>query len=274
MPLMATRKYEQRLRAESADDTRRRILDAVLRAAARRPRAAGERRPGRAQAGVARSTVYLVFGSRAGLFDALGRDLHGAVGLRRRSSRRSATPTRASTMRGGDRGGRRGCSPPSATSSAALYSMAQLDPEAVGGAIAADRERAADGHARASRGASTSRACCAPTSPSTTREHPLGDHELRRLRPALHRPRAVARRGDAAARRGRRAGAPALVEADRDLLALVASRGLRGEAQRAPVGSPRSPASARGHRRRCSTTFTSPAAAAAGPAAGTTRAAR
>ena len=72
---MTTRKYEQRLRAESAEDTRRRILDAVyerIRAAPSEPVSID--RVARA-ARVARSTVYLVFGSRAGLFDAVAEDL-------------------------------------------------------------------------------------------------------------------------------------------------------------------------------------------------------
>lgn len=68
---MATRKYEQRLRAEAADETRRRILDALyerLKTETTRPPSVDEVARG---AGVARSTVYLVFGSRAGLYDAL-----------------------------------------------------------------------------------------------------------------------------------------------------------------------------------------------------------
>src|SRR5690242_13025605 len=72
---MATRKYEQRLRAESAAETRTRILDAVyerVRAAPTRPVSLEEvARTAR----VARSTVYQVFGSRAGLFDALATDV-------------------------------------------------------------------------------------------------------------------------------------------------------------------------------------------------------
>ncbi|HEX6527828.1 MAG TPA: TetR/AcrR family transcriptional regulator [Streptosporangiaceae bacterium] len=72
---MATRKYEQRLRAEEAERTRRRILDALyelLREAPAEPVSVDRI----AQlARVARSTVYLVFGSRAGLFCALGADI-------------------------------------------------------------------------------------------------------------------------------------------------------------------------------------------------------
>ncbi|ABD12295.1 transcriptional regulator, TetR family [Frankia casuarinae] len=68
---MSPRRYEQRLRTAGADQTRRRILDAMYE---QLPRLASVEAVAR-QAGVARSTVYLVFGSRAGLFDALTQDV-------------------------------------------------------------------------------------------------------------------------------------------------------------------------------------------------------
>jgi AcrR family transcriptional regulator len=72
MRLMATtRRYEQRLRAATAEQTRARILDAAYEQLPTVPSVDAVAR----QAGVARSTVYLVFGSRAGLFDALFRDV-------------------------------------------------------------------------------------------------------------------------------------------------------------------------------------------------------
>src|SRR3954453_4391412 len=72
---MARRQYEQRLRAESAEQTRRRILDAF-----RERLGEGSSKPVSVEeiarrAGVARSTVYLIFGSRAGLFPALRDDV-------------------------------------------------------------------------------------------------------------------------------------------------------------------------------------------------------
>jgi AcrR family transcriptional regulator len=78
---MDKRQYRQRARAEAADGTRRRILDAA--------RATLERGPLRAlkvdevakAAGVSRSTVYLLYGSRAGLFDALARYLRDESGF-------------------------------------------------------------------------------------------------------------------------------------------------------------------------------------------------
>src|SRR3954453_4351610 len=80
---MTTRKYEQRLRARSAEETRRRILDAFeeqLRAAPSKPVSVDA---GARAAEVSRSTVYLIFGSRAGLFDAFARDLMERGGWRR-----------------------------------------------------------------------------------------------------------------------------------------------------------------------------------------------
>ena len=80
---MTTRGYEQRRRAEAAEDTRRRILEA----AATRLRSAPSRPVGvdavASDAGVSRSTVYVAFGSRAGLFDAVAADTLQRAGHRR-----------------------------------------------------------------------------------------------------------------------------------------------------------------------------------------------
>jgi len=83
MSLVSTRKYTQQARAAAADETRRRILDAMrdrLRAA---PSEALSIERVAQEAGVARSTVYLVFGSKAGLFEALGQDLLERTGFQR-----------------------------------------------------------------------------------------------------------------------------------------------------------------------------------------------
>src|SRR3979411_1689710 len=101
---VATRKYEQRLRAEVADETRRRILEAVheqLRGAPSQPVSVD--RVAR-MAGLARSAIYLVFGSRAGLFDALGADL-----LQRGGFERMVRAAAHQDAREGLRGGIRGC---------------------------------------------------------------------------------------------------------------------------------------------------------------------
>jgi AcrR family transcriptional regulator len=133
MVIMATRKYEQRVRAEAADATRRRILDAVyerLRAAPSQPVSLD--RVAR-MAGVARSTVYLIFGSRAGLFDALGRDLLERTGFDR-VVRAVADPDARVHLRDGIRAGMEVFAEDREVYRV-LYSMALLDADAVGGAV-------------------------------------------------------------------------------------------------------------------------------------------
>jgi len=143
---MATRRYDQRLRAQSAEETRRRVLDAVydeLREAPARPVSID--RVARA-AGVARSTVYVIYGSRAGLFDALAADLLERGGFDR-VLEAVADPDPRVTVRDGIAGGVH-------TFAAhrdvfrALFSMAALDPDAVGGAMHRGEERRARGMAR------------------------------------------------------------------------------------------------------------------------------
>ena len=140
---MSTRRYEQRLRAQAAEETRRRVLDAVydeLREAPARPVSVD--RIART-AGVARSTVYLIFGSRAGLFDALAADVHERGGFHR-VVEAIADPDPRVHLRDGITGGVH-------TFAAdrdvvrALVSMAALDPDAVGGAVDRMDQRRAKG---------------------------------------------------------------------------------------------------------------------------------
>ncbi|WP_329126789.1 TetR/AcrR family transcriptional regulator [Streptomyces sp. NBC_01465] len=130
---MAPRKYEQRLRADAAEETRRRILDAVYQRLCEAPTEQVSIERVAAMAGVSRSTVYLVFGSRAGLFDALGDDLRSRGGFDRTADAAGHTDARA-----GLREAIRTSVPVFAEHRQvlrALYSMAQLDPESVGGAV-------------------------------------------------------------------------------------------------------------------------------------------
>lgn len=133
MVAMPARKYEKRLRAENAEQTRQRILDAVdqlLRDSPGQPvsldRIAQVAR-------VARSTIYLVFGSRAGLFDAYTEALWARTGLPALTAA-VANPDARAHLRGG-------LAAASAMFAAdrdiyrALHSMAQLDSDAVGGAV-------------------------------------------------------------------------------------------------------------------------------------------
>jgi AcrR family transcriptional regulator len=143
---VSTRHYEQRARAEEAEKTRRRILDAVvtrLRAAPSEP-VSVERIA--EMAGVARSTVYAIFGSRAGLFDAVGQDLGERLGYRR-----LVEASHHPNAREAFRGGMRAASEMLAGERdiwRALHSMAKLDEEAVGGAVARREEERAAGMAR------------------------------------------------------------------------------------------------------------------------------
>jgi AcrR family transcriptional regulator len=146
---MATRRYEQRLRARSAEETRRRVLDAVYDQLSEAPaQPVSVDRIARA-AEVARSTVYAIFGSRAGLFDAFAADLLERGGFRRVLDA-IADPDPSVTLRAGITGGVH-------TFAAhrdvfrALVSMAELDPDAVGGAMQRSDERRAKGMMRLAR---------------------------------------------------------------------------------------------------------------------------
>jgi AcrR family transcriptional regulator len=142
---VAARRYEQRLRAESAAETRRRILDALyerLREAPADPISVDEVAR---LARVARSTVYLVFGSRSGLFDALTEQLFQGAGYDRLLEA-VRHPDARETLRGGLEGG--------VDMYAAhhdvfrvLHSMAKLDPEGVGQALARSEARRSAGMA-------------------------------------------------------------------------------------------------------------------------------
>src|SRR6478735_6582478 len=76
-----SRKYEQRLRAESAEATRQRILDVVARQLRKAPNQPISLDLIASRAKVARSTIYTIFGSRAGLFEAFVEQLWARTGL-------------------------------------------------------------------------------------------------------------------------------------------------------------------------------------------------
>ena len=133
------RKYEQKLRATRADATRRRILDSLearLREAPTEPVSVDEIAT---RAEVSRSTIYLVFGSRSGLFDALVTDLFERGGLANLTEA-VAHPDASEHLRGGLRAA---CEILASFRdvAAALYAMSALDPDSVGGAIVRQEER-------------------------------------------------------------------------------------------------------------------------------------
>jgi AcrR family transcriptional regulator len=128
-----TRRYEQRARAEEADRTRRRIVDAALERLRDAPAEPVSMERIASMAGVARSTVYAIFGSRAGLFDAVGVELRSRGGYDRLVQASHDDDARAAL-----RGGLRAASEMLAASRDSyrtLHSMAKLDPAAVGGSV-------------------------------------------------------------------------------------------------------------------------------------------
>jgi len=141
---VATRKYEQRLRAESAEQTRRRILDAVYQRLHDAPTTPVSVEQVARAAGVSRSTVYLVFGSRAGLFDALTDDLWWQRAGFQQVVDAVADPDARRHLRGGIAGGVRVFAAHRDVFRA-LFSMAELDADAVGGAISRIEQNRAGG---------------------------------------------------------------------------------------------------------------------------------
>ena len=143
---MATRKYEQRLRADAAAETRRRILDAVYQRLCEAPSEPVSIDGIARTARVARPTIYLVYGSRAGLFEALGTDLQERGGFDR-MLQAAAHPDAREALRGGI------CGVVQMYAAhrdvlRALSSMALLDPAAVGGATQRMEQGRASGMAR------------------------------------------------------------------------------------------------------------------------------
>jgi AcrR family transcriptional regulator len=77
---MPTRPYHQSRRAESAEGTRTSVLEALYRTMRASPGRVASIDQIAAEAGVSRSSIYLIFGSRAGLLDEFGRYLFDRAG--------------------------------------------------------------------------------------------------------------------------------------------------------------------------------------------------
>jgi AcrR family transcriptional regulator len=131
---MVTRKYEQRLRADAAQETRRNILDAVYQRLRQAPSQKLSLEQVARLANVSRSTVYLIFGSRAGLFDALSTDLWWRRAGFQQVVDAVAHPDAREHLRGG-MGALVEVYAAHRDVFRALFSMAALDADAVGGAI-------------------------------------------------------------------------------------------------------------------------------------------
>jgi len=130
---MATRRYEQRARAEAAEHTRRQILDAVYERLSEAPAERVNIEDIAQRAGVVRSTVYAVFGSKAGLFDAFGHDVlrrGGFATLLAAAEHPDAREAMHGTIRGAIR-----MYASHRVVLRALFSIAQTAPDVVGGAV-------------------------------------------------------------------------------------------------------------------------------------------
>jgi len=138
---VTTREYKQRRRADAAEQTRRRILDAVYEQLRAAPAEQISIDRVAQAAEVARSTVYVAFGSRVGLLDALGEDLLQRAGFERTLCQSRQLDARESL--------RAGIHELAAMYAAerdvirALVSIVRLDTDAFSGAIARLEERRA-----------------------------------------------------------------------------------------------------------------------------------
>jgi AcrR family transcriptional regulator len=143
------RAYEQKARAESAAETRLQIIDAVIDRLRKAPAERISVDAVARKAGVARSTVYLIFGSRAGLFDAVALEVYDRAGYPRLLEA-VRVPDPRETLRGGITAGVR-IFAAYRDVFRALYSMEELEKEATGGAISRIEGNRGDGMMRLAR---------------------------------------------------------------------------------------------------------------------------
>ncbi len=145
----ARRPYRQRLRAESAEETRARILDAFHDLLRERPDGSISVDQVAKRARVARSTVYLAFGSRRGLFDALTERLLAGEGYED-ILRAVRLPDARESLRGGLAGGVKQFAA-NHEALRVLNAMRTLDPTGAGEAGARVEAQRSSGMARLAR---------------------------------------------------------------------------------------------------------------------------
>jgi AcrR family transcriptional regulator len=136
---MSKRRYRQQARAEAAEATRQRVLDALYELLRDRPAEPVSVDEVAQHARVSRSTVYLVFGSRGGLFDALTESLLAGAGYDR-IQEAVLHPDARETLRGGLEGGVRMYAAHHDVLRV-LYAAGKLDPDGAGRAIARSERR-------------------------------------------------------------------------------------------------------------------------------------
>jgi AcrR family transcriptional regulator len=149
-PVARTRRaYEQRVRAESAEETRTRILDALHDLLRERPDGSISVDQVAKRARVARSTVYLAFGSRRGLFDALTERLLAGEGFQEILAA-VRDPDARESLRGGIAGGVKQFAA-NHEALRVLNAMRTLDPTGAGEAVARVEAQRSQGMARLAR---------------------------------------------------------------------------------------------------------------------------
>jgi AcrR family transcriptional regulator len=136
---MDKRPYVQRARAASSEETKRRVLAAARTRLEAGPLEALKVEEVARDAGVSRSTVYLLFGSRRGLFEALARWLRDEAGFGRLIEA-YGQPDALRAFRDSSREGTRlyAAMPELAR---ALFTLAAIDPDAVGAITALEDGR-------------------------------------------------------------------------------------------------------------------------------------
>lgn len=140
---MNTRRYEQRLRAEAAEERRQHILEIMYEQVKEAPAEALSLDRVAQKARVARSTLYLIFGSRAGLFEALFRYLLDRAGFER-IAQAVRHPQALEHLRGSLRAGARVYAAERDVTRA-FYSMTALNPDSFAGVVRRDEEGRAEG---------------------------------------------------------------------------------------------------------------------------------
>ena len=136
---MSKRRYRQQVRAEAAEETRQRVLDALYELLRDQPAEPVSVEEIAQHARVSRSTVYLAFGSRSGLFDALTERLLLGPG-NERIGEAVRHPDARETLRGGLEGGV-GMYAAHHDVLRVLYAAGKLDPDGAGRAIARSERR-------------------------------------------------------------------------------------------------------------------------------------
>src|SRR5262245_46775893 len=126
---MDKRRYVQSARAASTEETRRRIVEAARASLERGPLGAFKVEEVARAAGVSRSTVYLLYGSRAGLIDAVSRDVAEQSGFDRLSDAFGRPDAREALLAAQRAAIEMYAQMPDV--SRALYTLRSVDPDAV-----------------------------------------------------------------------------------------------------------------------------------------------